>query len=153
MFTWRELELEVCGRPRLDIDLLQKNTTYTGCTATDPHVVLFWQMMRTRLSDVEHGKFLVFVWGRSRYYNSGERIEMPMKILRHEDSENADNIDQFLPISHTCFFQLELPRYSSLDIMHQKILYAITHCTAVDGDNHLNQAPANVVRDFSTILM
>ena len=30
-----------------------------------------------------------------------------------------------------CFFQLDLPKYSSLDIMYDKFLFAITHCVAV----------------------
>ena len=34
-----------------------------------------------------------------------------------------------------CFFSLELPRYSSLEIMKEKLRYAIFNCTAIDGDD------------------
>jgi len=40
-----------------------------------------------------------------------------------------------LPVSHTCFFHIELPSYSNKEIMREKILYAISHCTAIDLDH------------------
>ena len=36
---------------------------------------------------------------------------------------------------HTCFFALDLPMYSSQELTKQKLLYAITHCTAIDADD------------------
>ncbi len=50
------------------------------------------------------------------------------------------NNDITLPISHTCFFQLELPRYTHLEVMRKKLLYAVTECRAIDADH----AAANV---------
>ena len=47
----------------------------------------------------------------------------------------ADNVDGMLPVSHTCFFSLELPRYSSLELMKTRLRYAIHNCTAIDGDD------------------
>jgi len=43
--------------------------------------------------------------------------------------------DQYLPVAHTCFFSLELPAYSSLEIMKEKLRYASFNCTAIDGDD------------------
>ncbi|POM82093.1 HECT-domain (ubiquitin-transferase) family protein [Cryptosporidium meleagridis] len=43
--------------------------------------------------------------------------------------------DHLLPTSHTCFFQLELPGYSSKKILKEKLLYAITEGVAIDIDN------------------
>ena len=37
-------------------------------------------------------------------------------------------------MAHTCFFSIEIPRYSSKDIMREKMLYAIYNCIAIDGD-------------------
>jgi HECT-domain (ubiquitin-transferase) len=31
-------------------------------------------------------------------------------------------------VAHTCFFSLELPAYSSLEVMTKKLLYAIYNC-------------------------
>ena len=33
------------------------------------------------------------------------------------------------------FFSLELPAYSSAEVLYQRLLYAITHCTAIDADS------------------
>lgn len=45
------------------------------------------------------------------------------------------NEDSLLPTSHTCFFQLELPMYSSKEILREKLLYAITEGVEIDIDN------------------
>lgn len=42
--------------------------------------------------------------------------------------------DLMLPVAHTCFFSIELPRYSTKDILKDKLTYAITHCQAIDTD-------------------
>jgi len=43
--------------------------------------------------------------------------------------------DNYLPVSHTCFFSLELPAYSSKEIMAAKLRYAIYNCQAIDADD------------------
>lgn len=42
--------------------------------------------------------------------------------------------DQYFPVAHTCFNDLELPRYSSFEVMKQRIVWAIENTTAIDGD-------------------
>ena len=41
------------------------------------------------------------------------------KITKHQHAENAvgDAVNNFFPIAHTCFFQLELPRYTTREAM------------------------------------
>lgn len=48
LFTWSELELQVCGRPTMNLDLLKSMTTYEWCSPTDPHIVAFWEVMFNR---------------------------------------------------------------------------------------------------------
>ena len=43
--------------------------------------------------------------------------------------------DLFLPVSHTCFFSIDIPEYTAKDVMKQKFLYAIYNCVAIDGDD------------------
>ena len=43
--------------------------------------------------------------------------------------------DLHLPVSHTCFFSMEWPRYSSVEIAKEKLLYAIVNCVDIDADN------------------
>jgi len=35
----------------------------------------------------------------------------------------------------TCFFSVELPRYTNKASMREKILYAITNCHSIDTDH------------------
>jgi len=44
-------------------------------------------------------------------------------------------MDQYFPIAHTCFFSIELPRYSSKDICYAKLLWAVNNCVSIDADN------------------
>jgi len=48
---------------------------------------------------------------------------------------NGQPADAYFPVAHTCFFSLELPAYSTLAIMKEKLRYAIFNCTAIDGDD------------------
>ena len=44
------------------------------------------------------------------------------------------DVDKELPTSHTCFFNFVLPRYSSLELLRERLLYAIRQCRSVDAD-------------------
>lgn len=130
LFTWQELELNVCGRGKIDVDFLRENTSYqSGFSAEDQHVQMLWEVLRG-FTHKQRELFLRFVWGRSRLPISSADFSQKFVILscRH-------NTDGTLPVSHTCFFQLELPRYSSARVLREKLLYAITECTAIDTDH------------------
>jgi E3 ubiquitin-protein ligase HERC2 len=44
--------------------------------------------------------------------------------------------DDFLPESYTCFFLLKMPRYSSKEILRDKLKYAIHFCKSIDTDEY-----------------
>jgi hypothetical protein len=48
--------------------------------------------------------------------------------------------DGQLPKAHTCFFALQLPRYSTDEICRRQLLYAIRNCVEMDGDFRLADA-------------
>eukprot|EP00471_Norrisiella_sphaerica_P000773 CAMPEP_0184486476 /NCGR_PEP_ID=MMETSP0113_2-20130426/7955_1 /TAXON_ID=91329 /ORGANISM="Norrisiella sphaerica, Strain BC52" /LENGTH=4298 /DNA_ID=CAMNT_0026868373 /DNA_START=23 /DNA_END=12919 /DNA_ORIENTATION=- len=153
LFTHQELEIAVCGSPMINVDLLQMNTAYTYPTkGSDRHVRLFWKMMREKFTQADRIKFLRFVWGRSRHPRDNESWGAEkFHIAPHSPSQNSKlSPDEYHPSAHTCFFTLELPEYSSLEIMYSKVLYAITHCTAVDGDATFNAARQIAIDDSST---
>eukprot|EP00455_Lapot_gusevi_P053294 TRINITY_DN828_c0_g1_i5.p1 TRINITY_DN828_c0_g1~~TRINITY_DN828_c0_g1_i5.p1 ORF type:complete len:366 (+),score=177.15 TRINITY_DN828_c0_g1_i5:90-1100(+) len=134
LLTWRELEGQVAGTG-MDIELWQRMTTYEGCDSSDAHIRIFWQMIRERFDDNARQQFLNFVWGRSRLPTSqatwGSR---PFKIQNLGLRSGYRTIDDMLPITHTCFFSIEMPRYSTLDIMTERVTFAMVNCTAIDGD-------------------
>jgi hypothetical protein len=56
------------------------------------------------------------------------------------DAESSAE-DARLPTSHTCFFSLHLPKYSSEAILRKRLLYAISNCVALDADYRLDAPP------------
>ncbi|CAE7895047.1 Herc2, partial [Symbiodinium sp. KB8] len=104
LLGWRELEVHVCGRPVIDVALLKANTSYSGCSASDPHIAYFWEAME-EFTPKERAMYLRFVWGRSR-----------------------------LPLTSAGFFSIELPAYTSKEKLKEKLSYAFTNCLAIDTD-------------------
>ena len=43
--------------------------------------------------------------------------------------------------SHTCVFSIDLPEYSTKEIMYERLNYAITNCSSIDGDGTFNEDP------------
>eukprot|EP00743_Colponemidia_sp_Colp-15_P004697 GILK01005060.1.p1 GENE.GILK01005060.1~~GILK01005060.1.p1 ORF type:complete len:518 (-),score=109.58 GILK01005060.1:144-1697(-) len=130
LFTWEELERKVCGKRDVDVEFLRENSKYSnGYTESDRHIHMFWDVLKT-FSSREKELFLRFVWGRSRLPIDASDFSQKFEIIRAaRDHETA------LPTSHTCFFQLELPRYSAFEVMKQKLLYAVTECHSIDTDH------------------
>lgn len=78
-------------------------------------------------SQRDRGAFLRFVWGRSRLPRPSDFSEtFKIHVLPAGDLR--------LPKADTCFFTLHLPAYSSRDVLRQRLLYAIQHCTDMDAD-------------------
>ena len=69
-------------------------------------------------------------------------------VVEHAQALQSNNPDQYLPVSHTCFFQLELPKYSRLAILRSKLLFAIRNCASIDGD-HTHEARQNLEMKIS----
>ena len=75
--------------------------------------------------------FLSFIWARNRLpVNDDEWGESAMKIHTLE----TPTPDEHFPVTHTCFFSMEWPRYSSFEVAHAKLAYCIVHCTDMDMD-------------------
>ena len=129
IFTWDELELLCCGRPEIDPKILKKHTIYEGYNQNSKEIKDFWAIFN-EFSNEERSIYLKFVWGRARLPISEEGYSHPMKIQKLDRTQP----DKYLPLSHTCFFSIELPSYSSKQIMKEKLLYAINNCKAIDTD-------------------
>ena len=65
LYTWKELEYKVCGKPSIDIMHLKAITKYNGCTEDDETCKRFWRVLES-FTDEEKSLYLKFVWGRSR---------------------------------------------------------------------------------------
>nr|XP_042904341.1 probable E3 ubiquitin-protein ligase HECTD2 [Parasteatoda tepidariorum] len=119
MLRPEEVEMLVCGCPTLDMDELRKVTVYDGFHEEEPIIKEFWEILKSYSPDLQK-QFLRFTTGSDRVPVGGMG-EMAFKIsaLNH----NTD----MLPISHTCFNQLVLPRYKNRDILREKLTIAISN--------------------------
>ena len=130
LFTAVELECMICGKREISIDYLRANTRYRPpLTSHDRHVQMMWDVL-TSFSHEERQLFIRFVWGQSRLPYNPSDFTQKFEIWPHPRDD-----DRVLPVSHTCFFSLELPRYTSQEVMRAKILYAINNGYAIDTDH------------------
>jgi hypothetical protein len=120
----------VCGVPEINVEMLETSAEYSGCKPSDEHVKFFWQALK-EFNEEERSALVKFTWGRSRLPLKGSDFSQRFKL----QTFNKSPADNYYPVSHTCFFSLELPRYSSLQIMKEKLRYAIFNCEAIDGDD------------------
>ena len=134
LYSWQELDNMVCGDPFIDVDLLKSMTSYQSCSLSDEHIQNFWTVME-EFSEEEKAAFLRFTWGRSRLPLTREGFSRKLRIEQFtpRGSSRATQ-DESLPVAHTCFFSLELPTYSTLSILREKLSYAIKNCVAIDGE-------------------
>lgn len=143
LFTWEEIELQVCGRPGVDINLLQANTEYDDDISwSDAHIQSFWRVLRA-FDDRDRSQFLRFVWARSRLPYKAVDFHQKFKIHSPTGDGAREDPDQYLPKAHTCFFSINLPRYSSDDVMAKKLSYTMYNCIEMDADFRLadNEMP------------
>lgn len=82
-------------------------------------------------SNEERSALIRFTWGRSRLPLTADTFTQRFKIQSFDRSPP----DAYFPVAHTCFFSLDLPRYSSKEIMKERLLYAIFNCHAIDADD------------------
>lgn len=140
LFTPRELEVLICGRREVDVDLLRQCTEYSeGCEEGMAHVQHFWEVLQ-EMSSEDRTSFLRFVWARSRMPNSAKDFPMNFKIQSAHDPGARVDPDTYLPHAQTCFFALRLPTYSSKEILRAKLLYAIQNSPNMDADVRLHNA-------------
>lgn len=135
LLSWFDLEVMVCGNPAIDVDMLRRHTRYSSGLDSSSAVVKYLFDALTSFTQEERQMFLRFVWGRSRLPTSDSDWTTSFTINLLSNAK-----DESLPISHTCFFSIDLPPYSSYEILRAKLLYAIYNCTAIDVDFSPNNA-------------
>jgi len=133
LFSWFDLETLVCGNPHIDVEALRRHTKFTGVlSSSHPLIRHFFDALHS-FNMEERQLFLRFVWGRNRLPATDADWTRPFTI-----NYLATASDESLPISHTCFFSIDLPNWTTLEIVKKKLLYAIYNCTAIDVDFNPN---------------
>ena len=119
--TEDDLNLMLNGKPKLDVEELRAYTIYQGVThdsSTEEsfgehteHVTWLWMCVR-KMDRLYQGRFLMFVTGTSCVPLDG--FEPPFNV-----TAGFDMSPDSLPMAHTCFNQIVIPRYTSFEIMNE----------------------------------
>jgi len=124
IFDENELELVISGIPAIEISDLKDNTEYVSYNLTSPQIRWFWEILEAWPQ--EHlAKLLMFVTGTSKVPLEGFKALVGMRGSQKFSIHKAYGGDSSLPTAHTCFNQLDLPEYSTKEILKEKLSYAV----------------------------
>lgn len=120
IFTPEALKFVIEGHPEIEIDELERVTTYDDYTRESQTIIDFWQVVRNMSPD-QHRQLLEFVTASDRVPVNG------MSSVVFIVQKNGDE-DTRLPSSSTCYGRLLLPQYSSREVLEEKLSKAIENC-------------------------
>ena len=117
LFKPTELMEMVIGNQNYNWEDLEKNTEYKGVYYRQHKVInMFWEVFHK--FDVNNKKkFLLFLTGSDKVPITGLKIIIQSVKLG----------DTHLPVAHTCFNLLDLPEYSTINVMKMKLSTAINY--------------------------
>lgn len=125
LVTVADLDSFLHGESVIDVEDLRAHSEIgSGYNAESPQVVWFWELVRddTLFSQERLRLLLQFVTGDASvpvggFRNMGQRF----KVSRDTGSEP----DERLPTAATCFYRINIPLYSSKEILSAKLITAI----------------------------
>jgi hypothetical protein len=129
VFDANELELVLCGLPRINVDDWQSNTVYVGLFDNENELAVqwFWEIVRDEYDIEMRARLLQFVTGTSGVPPGG------FSFLKGSDDsprkftiQGVDSISCQYPKAHTCFNVLDLPNYRTKNELQQRLTFSIT---------------------------
>jgi E3 ubiquitin-protein ligase HUWE1 len=127
IFDHEELELMLSGLPTVDVADLRDHAIYKQYTNESQVIQWLWEVLE-EFQNADRGEFIQFITGTSKV-----PVEGFAGLRNHQGQLQkveivklpAEKPDSRLPQAHTCFFQLDLPEYSSKDILRKRVTLAI----------------------------
>jgi E3 ubiquitin-protein ligase HUWE1 len=133
----------ISGTPDIDVDEWRAATEYNGYTSSDPVIVWWWRALKSFTRD-ERAKVLSFATGTSRVPLNGFVDLQGVQGVQRFSIHRAYGDSNRLPQAHTCkslaetnrgvdlighislgFNQIDLPQYTSYEMLRQQLLLAI----------------------------
>lgn len=115
-FSWSEVRMLLNGQPYINVDEIRAYTIYDGYQPDDLPVLWLWQAIR-EFAAADRGLALAFITGCSKVPLDG--YNPPFQICKMVGDVTA------LPRGQTCFNQIQLPVYSSYEVLVEKLVYAM----------------------------
>jgi len=127
IFNEVDLKYLISGFNEIDVDDWERNTDYEGYDRNDITIVHFWKCVR-EFSNENRIKLLLFATGSSQIPVTGFKDLRGNDTIQHFKLKKiiTPDIQNALPISHTCFNRIDLPPYTKYTILKQKLLLAIS---------------------------
>ena len=126
LLTHKEMERIVSGSldKDIDIELLKSFTKYSmELSPESSRIKWLWELLE-EFTPADRRKFIKFCWAQERLPITKYEYERLQVVFTRKPCMDKKKKDIF-PKADTCFFSMELPEYSSKDIMKSKILTAI----------------------------
>lgn len=134
-FKPKELQMLLGGSPSLEVDGIFLGVQFAGGFNESSPQVEWLRATLEKFDQATLSKFLSFTTGCPTLPVEGLN---PALLLTKQSvavaNANANagangqsEVDKYLPVSHTCFNQLVLPPYSSMEILSDRLKYAISH--------------------------
>lgn len=118
LFQPAELRAMMVGNSNYNWEELEETAVYKGdYSSTHPTVKLFWETFHEFPLEKKK-RFLLFLTGSDRIPIYG------MASLQIVIQSTATGED-YLPVAHTCYNLLDLPKYSSKEIMKARLTQAL----------------------------
>ncbi|XP_015422344.1 PREDICTED: probable E3 ubiquitin-protein ligase HERC3 isoform X1 [Myotis davidii] len=118
LFQPSELRAMMVGNSSYNWEELEETAIYKGdYSATHPTVKLFWETFHEFPLEKKK-KFLLFLTGSDRIPIYG------MASLQMVIQSTASG-EEYLPVAHTCYNLLDLPKYSSKEILSARLTQAL----------------------------
>ena len=124
------IEVRACGSKEIDIERLKSITTFPNCGADHEIVGRFWRVFE-RMTHEERSMYLKFVWGRNRL-----PADLTKMSRKHEVRLMTNLSETGYPLSHTCFFQFDIPYYRDDELCYKRLIQAAEFCGGIDTDNN-----------------
>ena len=131
IFDANELELSLCGLPKIDLQDWQANTNYSGLFEVkgknSPPVKWFWEVVTNDFDQEMRARLLQFVTGTSGVPSRG------FSVLQGNDGNvkkftihGVDSLTYVYPRAHTCFNRIDLPYYKTKAELYERLKQAVT---------------------------
>eukprot|EP01091_Cochliopodium_minus_P010079 TRINITY_DN2625_c0_g3_i1.p1 TRINITY_DN2625_c0_g3~~TRINITY_DN2625_c0_g3_i1.p1 ORF type:complete len:1721 (+),score=746.57 TRINITY_DN2625_c0_g3_i1:2414-7576(+) len=144
MWTWKDIQMRVCGSPFIDVQLLKRHTKYSGLSSKSPVVEWFWNTL-SEMNQEQLRRFIRFSWAQERLPTDDEDFKRNGTRMLIKSYVSNSPPDQVFPKADTCFFNLILPNYSSQKVLKEKLLTSIyIDIDSMDSDVQEDQEEENL---------
>ncbi|RDX64195.1 E3 ubiquitin-protein ligase UPL5 [Mucuna pruriens] len=99
----------------ISVEDWKAHTEYNGYEETDIQISWFWEIVGRMTADQR--KVLLFFWTSVKYLPVEGFRGLASRLYIYRSHESGDR----LPSSHTCFFRLCFPAYSSMAVMQDRL--------------------------------